>query len=123
MKKVLLLLLLIITSSMVGQEPWRTLTLSTTNGVNLKGEFISTSSINISYELKNNLSIESWTGFNYDFSSKSGWMSNQTTFNKTYKNSLSVGVGVLYNNGFVNLVQDSVNRTYGIVTIRKRFKL
>ena len=123
MKKVLLLIAFIVSSYTVAQEPWRTLTLSTTNGINTKGDFVSTSSVNISYELKNNISIESWTGFNYEFNRDSGWISNQTTFNKTYNNSLSVGVGVLYNNGFVNLVQDFNNSTYGVITVRKRFKL
>tara|TARA_R110000772_G_scaffold120775_1_gene227056 strand:- start:109 stop:480 length:372 start_codon:yes stop_codon:yes gene_type:complete len=121
-KSVLLLLLLAFSSVTYAQEPWRTLTLSTTNGTNFNGKFISTSSANISYEMRNKFSLESWTGLNYDFSSKSGWMSNQTTLNKSY-NSLTIGVGVLYNSGFVNLIQEPTNQTYGIVTIRKRFKL
>ena len=123
MKKVLLLVVMMVASSTVSQEYWRTLTLSTTNGVSGGGEFISTTSMNISYELKNSFSLESWTGFNYDFNRQSGWVSNQTTFNKTYKNSMSVGVGVLYNSGFVNMIQDTFNKTYGVITLRKRFKL
>ena len=116
------IMIIVLSSSANAQEKWRTLTLSTTNGTNFDGKFISTSSANISYEMKNNFSLESWTGFNYDFSSKSGWMSNQTTLNKSY-NSLTIGVGVLYNSGFVNFIQEPTKKTYGIVTIRKRFKL
>lgn len=116
------IMIIVLSSSANAQEKWRALTLSTTNGTNFDGEFISTSSANISYEMRNKFSLESWTGLNYDFSSKSGWMSNQTTLNKSY-DSLTIGVGVLYNSGFVNFIQEPTKKTYGIVTIRKRFKL
>ena len=117
-----IIMVIVLSSSANAQEKWRTLTFSTTNGTNFDGKFISTASANLSYEIKNNLSLESWTGFNYRFNNQTGWMSNQTTINKSYK-SLTIGAGVLYNSGFVNLIQKQTNQTYGIITIRKRFKL
>lgn len=125
MKKLLLLLLLLSCVSISAQEKWRTLTLSTTNGLSMNGEFITTSSMNISYELNKGYSIESWSGFNYNAGSKYVWMSNQTTLNKSFKH-LTVGVGVLYTQGgdgtLGNVINKSIN-TFGVVTISKRFKL
>lgn len=115
--------MLLATSSMAfSQEPWRTLTLTNTSGSTIDGEFMSITSANISYELGNKFSLESWTGFNYNFRQDSGWLSNQTTVNKTY-NSFKVGVGVMYNSGFVNIIQSQTNQTFGVITISKRFKL
>ena len=122
MKKLLLIILLATSSIAFSQEPWRTLTLTNTSGSTIDGEFMSITSANISYELGNKFSLESWTGFNYNFRQNSGWLSNQTTVNKTY-NSFKVGVGVMYNSGFVNIIQAQTNQTFGVITISKRFKL
>lgn len=121
--KTFITLLLLLTSSIVfSQEPWRTLTFTNTSGSTIDGEFMSITSANISYELTNDFSIESWTGFNYNFRQDTGWLSSQATINKTY-NSFKVGVGLMYNSGFVNIVQSPTNQTFGVVTISKRFKL
>lgn len=122
MKKLLLIILLATSSIAFSQEKWRTLTFTNTSGSTIDGEFMSITSANISYELNNGFSIESWTGFNYNFRQNNGWLSSQTTVNKTY-NSFKVGVGLMYNSGFVNIVQSPTNQTFGVVTISKRFKL
>lgn len=122
MKKYLLLLILLIGSLAYSQEPWRALTLTNTSGSTIDGEFMSITSANISYELGNKFSLESWTGFNYNFRQDNGWLSSQTTINKSY-DLFKVGVGVMYNSGFVNIVQNPTNQTFGVITISKRFKL
>ena len=102
--KNLLLLLLLSSVSISAQDKWRTLTLNTTNGLSINNEFITTSSINISYELDKGYSIESWSGLSYNTASKYKWITNQTTLNKSFK-SIAIGVGILHVQGRdVNLV-------------------
>lgn len=123
--KKIVLLLLISTASISAQDKWRTLTLQTTNGVSTNGEFITTSSVSISYELKNKFSIENWNGINFTSSDKSLWISSQTTLNKSFKK-LTVGVGVLYmQSRDLNLpkINNISANTFGVITISKRFKL
>ena len=115
--------MLLATSSIAfSQEPWRTLTVSNTSGSTINGEIMSITSANISYEFGSNLSLESWTGFNYNLRKESGWISNQTTLNKTLKH-FKVGVGLMYNSGFTNIIQSKNNQTFGVITLSKTFKL
>lgn len=122
MKKILLVLLLVMSQALFAQEKWRTLTLTNTSGSTITGEFMSITSANLSYELKNNWAIESWTGFNYNFTKDSGWLSNQTTVSKV-KGSFRIGAGMMYNAGFVNIVESSTNQVFGVIVVSKRFKL
>jgi|TARA_R110000787_G_scaffold14155_2_gene43980 hypothetical protein len=122
MKKLLLLTLFITSSVMYSQEPYRTLTVSTTNGSTIDGQFMSTMSANLSYEIKNKVLLNSWTGINYNYDGKSGWISNITTLNKSY-NTFNIGVGVVYNSGFVGFIEQPTGKTYGVITIKKSFKL
>jgi len=125
MKKVLLSILILVSSIALGQDKWRTLTLSTTNGLSIDSEFITTSSINLSYELAKGYSIESWSGLSYNASKNYSWMSNQTTLSKSFK-SFSMGVGVLYTQervgGLIN-ANSKPSNTFGVIVISKRFKL
>ena len=121
-KLVLALVMIAFTLGVNAQEKWRTLTLSSTIGSTIEGQVISTTSANISYELSNGISIESWTGFNYTQKESSSWLSNQTTLNKSLKY-FEVGVGVMYNSGFVSIAQQPTDDFYGVLTISKRFKL
>ena len=123
MKKLVLVLTMIaFTLGVNAQEKWRMLTLLSVVGSTIEGQVISTTSANISYELSNGISIESWTGFNYTQKQDSSWLSNQTTLNKSLKY-FEVGVGVMYNSGFVNIAQQPTDDFYGILTISKRFRL
>ena len=121
-KSALALVMIAFTLGVNAQEKWRTLTLSSTIGSTIEGQVISTTSANISYELSNGISIESWTGFNYTQKESSSWLSNQTTLNKSLKY-FEVGVGVMYNSGFVSIAQQPTDDFYGVLTISKRFKL
>ena len=121
-KLVLVLTMIAFTLGVNAQEKWRTLTLLSVVGSTIEGQVISTTSANISYELSNGISIESWTGFNYTQKQDSSWLSNQTTLNKSLKY-FEVGVGVMYNSGFVNIAQQPTDDFYGVLTISKRFKL
>ena len=121
-KLVLVLTMIAFTLGVNAQEKWRTLTLLSVVGSTIEGQVISTTSANISYELSNGISIESWTGFNYTQKESSSWLSNQTTLNKSLKY-FEVGVGVMYNSGFVSIAQQPTDDFYGVLTISKRFKL
>lgn len=103
-------------------KPWRTLTVSNMTASTFEGETLNLTSVNISYELNSKYSIQSWNGFNYNFKQNSGWSSSQTTINRSLK-SFIIGVGVMYNSGFVNVIQEPSGKTFGVITISKRFKL
>ena len=112
MKKLVLVLTMIaFTLGVNAQEKWRMLTLLSVVGSTIEGQVISTTSANISYELSNGISIESWTGFNYTQKQDSSWLSNQTTLNKSLKY-FEVGVGVMYNSGFVNIAQQPTGESH-----------
>ena len=128
MKNLILLMLLGLSSVAFSQEkeeeykPWRTLTVSNMTASTFEGETLNLTSANISYELNRKYSVQSWTGFNYNFKQNSGWISSQTTINRSLKHFI-LGVGVMYNSGFVNVIQEPSGKTFGVVTISKRFKL
>ena len=122
MNKVLLVLLLVMSQTSFAQEKWRTLTLTNTSGSTINGELMSITSANLSYELNKNWAIESWTGFSYNFRKDLGWLSNQTTVNKL-QGSFKIGAGIMYNSGFVNIIESPTNQVFGVITISKRFKL
>lgn len=117
MKKIILLLCLVSFVSMA-QTPWRTLTVTNTYGNSFKGARFNTSSVNLYYGLKNNLSVQSWSGLQYHENPNFQWFSTQSTLVKNF-NKLGVGLGFQYGtNGAV-----FNNNTYLITTVSYQFKL
>lgn len=103
---------------------WRTLTLNNMTGVTLSGHFLNTFSVNLDYEIKNGYSIGNWTGFNYNWAYRGGWLSSQTTVNKRLEKGFTLGLGMMYNNGSLITPFDTPSENISVIFIAsKRFKL
>lgn len=124
MKKLLLLFLLVSTIC-VGQQKWRTLTVTSLSGVTFTGEYLQTVSLSVDYEIKNNWSISSWSGVNYNNSYDGGWLSTSAMIGKKIKG-FNMNLGVMYGTGNVNtpLPDQIVSKDFAVAfSISKRFKL
>lgn len=99
------------------QKPWRTLTFNNINGISNDGKQFNTVSSNLYYGLKNNYSIQSWSGYQIHRNPNFQWFSTQTSFVKNI-NQLGLGLGVQYGTNGTN-----ANSTYLISTISYQFKL
>ena len=96
MKKFLLLASVVLSiTSAQAQEKWRVLSFGATNSVNINGDIVSQLNTSLDYELKNNLSVSSWSGISHDTSSLSSWVASQTTLDKRFGN-FTAGAGILY---------------------------
>ncbi len=125
MKKLILLLLLLTVNLMTAQEKWRTLTVSSLTGTTFTGAYLQTVSLSLDYEIKNNWSISSWTGANYNTSYNGGWISTSAMIGKKFYG-LNMNVGVMYGTGNVNtpLPDNVVSKDFSVVfAVSKRFKL
>ena len=119
MKKLLIILITLASSYSYSQDKWRTLTFETSSGYSFSSQAMTTVSANLDYELSNGYSLISWTGINYNYTTKNNWMSNSTTINKKV-GSFQVGAGVIYMGTYQF---NNNNQVFGVVTVRKRFKL
>lgn len=109
----------------VKEKLWRTLTLTNLGGVTLSGHYLNTFSVSVDYGLKNNWSISSWSGVNYNKSYNGGWISTSLSLQKVVKK-VNLGLGVMYGSGNINTpLPDKILQTDIAVTfsISKRFKL
>ncbi len=110
---------------MTAQEKWRTLTVSSLTGTTFTGAYLQTVSLSLDYEIKNNWSISSWTGANYNTSYNGGWISTSAMIGKKFYG-LNMNVGVMYGTGNVNtpLPDNVVSKDFSVVfAVSKRFKL
>lgn len=124
MKKVLLLLLLTSTVC-IGQTKWRTLTFSSTSGLTFSGNYLQTVSASLDYEIKNEWSISSWSGVNYNTSYNGGWLSTSVMIGKKF-HGFNINSGLMYGTGNINtpLPDQIISRDFSVVvTVSKRFKL
>lgn len=125
MKKILLLLLLISTICVGQEKKWRTLTVTSLSGVTFTGAYLQTVSLSVDYEIKNNWSISSWSGVNYNNSYDGGWLSTSAMIGKKFFG-LNMNAGVMYGTGNVNtpLPDQIVSKDFAFVfSVSKRFKL
>jgi hypothetical protein len=74
---------------------------SNLSGVTLTGYYLQTFSVSLDYGLKNDWSISSWSGINYNTAYKGGWLSTQLLLNKKVSK-YTIGFGTMYNSGNVN---------------------
>ena len=124
MKKSIKLLsfLIVILSSFVhsskAQTYWRRLTLTNNVGISPSGSAFNQTSANLTYELKKNYTINSWTGMHYQVSPDVRWFSSQSTVTKRY-GQFNIGMGVQFGAAGINIP----TYTYGIGTMSYTFKL
>lgn len=119
MKKLkLVLLMMVISLSSYAQKPWRTITFTNMTGYGNYGKNFNTSSMSLHYELKNNYSIQSWSGFQTHQNPNFQWFSTQSSIVKNW-GGLGAGVGVQYG----TTGQSISNTTYAIATVSYRFHL
>ena len=124
MKK-LILILLLATTVCFGQTKWRTLTFTSLSGATFSGAYLQTVSMSVDYEIKNDWSISSWTGVNYNTSYNGGWLSSSAMIGKKFFG-LSMNAGVMYGTGNINtpFPDQIVSKDFSAVfSISKRFKL
>lgn len=104
---------------------WRTISFSNLSGVTVSGYFLTTFSMAISYEVKNNWSLNSWSGINYNYSYRGGWASTQFTANKQL-GKFNLGAGMMYGAGAIGSpFPDAfyMNDLSFIFTASRRFRL
>lgn len=125
MKKLIILLVLITINSTAQEKKWRTLTFSSLSGVTFTGAYLQTVSVSLDYEIKNNWSISSWTGINYNTSYDGGWVSTSAMIGKKFYG-LSMNAGVMYGTGNINtpIPDQIISQDFSVVfSVSKRFKL
>lgn len=125
MKKLITVLLLASTICMAQDKKWRTLTFTSLSGLTFTGHYLQTVSMSVDYEIKNNWSISSWTGANYNKSYSGGWISTQVMIGKKFYG-FNTSAGIMYGSGNINtpLPDHIVSKDCSVVfSISKRFKL
>lgn len=126
MKKITLFALLLLSMSSFSQEKkWRTLTFTSLSGVTFTGAYLQTVSVSLDYEIKNNWSISSWSGVNYNTSYNGGWLSSSVMIGKRFYG-LNMNAGVMYGTGnmYTPLPDQIVSKDFSVVfSVSKRFKL
>lgn len=134
MKKIILITILSIGVTFIGipqenqaaKNPWRTLTFTNVGGFTFGGSYMNTFSATLFYELNHGISIQSWSGINWNLTYDSGWISTQNTINKSFGKDWMVGSGFLYGGGMApgNIANDFSNNDMTLIfTISKRYKL
>lgn len=125
MKKLILLLLLATICATAQEKKWRTLSITSLSGVTFSGAYLQTVSVSLDYEIKNNWSISSWTGVNYNNSYNGGWVSTSAMIGKKFFG-LNMNIGVMYGTGNINtpFPDHIISQDFSaVVCISKRFKL
>jgi hypothetical protein len=99
-KLVLLILLLTFNSITYAQKPWRTLTPTTLHGFSFTGDYVTTTSLGLDYEINPKYSIDAWVGTNYNYTYNGGW-SSASIFIGTpiFKNKWRISIGLMYGAG------------------------
>jgi hypothetical protein len=125
MKKLLVLFLLTTLYTSAQEKKWRTLTFTSLSGVTFTGAYLQTVSMSLDYEIKNNWTISSWSGINYNTSYDGGWISTSAMIGKKF-HGLNMNAGVMYGTGNINtpLPDQLISRDFSVVfSVSKRFKL
>ena len=109
MKKLLLIILLATSSIAFSQKPWRTLTPTTLHGISFTGEYVTTTSLGLDYEINPKYSIDAWAGVNYNHTYNGGW-SSASIFIGTpvFKKKYMLSTGLIYGAG--NMGSSLANR-------------
>lgn len=102
MKKLVLLILLVMFAwqTQSQSKPWRTLTPTTLHGLSFTGNYVTTTSLGLDYEINPKYSIDAWAGANYNHTYNGGW-SSASIFIGTpiFKNKWRISIGLMYGAG------------------------
>lgn len=109
----MLVIMTLLMTQMNAQEKWRELSISSISGTTTSGNFRTTLSTNLSYELKNNWSISNWNGISYTEFNKQTWISSMATIDKRIKNT-TIGAGASYG-------VDGMNNTINTIPFNDSF--
>lgn len=85
------------------QEKWRTLTFTAVSNASTQTQtFLPQFSAALDYELVENFSVVSWSGFSYNTTTDTSWFASQTTLDKRI-GGFTVGLGYLYTTNGVDI--------------------
>lgn len=90
---------MLISIGMTAQKPWRTITPTTVHGVTLTGDYVTTLSVGLDYEITPKYSLDAWVGANYNYSYDGGWSSASVFVTTPVFKKWRIGAGLIYGAG------------------------